>query len=141
MNYPSVNAFIIVNGAAELIAFLTEVFDGIETERLPRRDGRIGHAEVRVGNSIVMLTDSSERFAARACAHYVYVADVDDAYRRALAAGAANIAEPTDQFYGNREAGVIDPFGNLWWIATLKEEVDPDELQRRWKTSQAAHNP
>jgi PhnB protein len=137
MYYASVNAFVIVDGAAELIAFLSEVFDGVETERISLHDGRIGHAEVRVGKSIVMLTDASERFPARTCALYVYVDDVDDTYRRALAAAASSIAEPENKFYGNREAGVIDPFGNLWWIATLKEEVDADELQRRWQVMNA----
>ena len=79
------------------------------------------------------MSDASEAFPARPCADYVYVRDVDATYRRALAAQAVSLREPTNQFYGNREAGVTDPFGNIWWIAAVVEAVSPEELQRRWQ--------
>lgn len=131
--YHAVNPFILVDGAAELLAFCTAVFDGEETERITGPEGRIAHAEVRIDNSIVMVSDASEAFPARPCADYVYVRDVDATYRRALAAQAVSLREPTNQFYGNREAGVTDPFGNIWWIAAVVEAVSPEELQRRWQ--------
>jgi PhnB protein len=134
--YHSVNPFLFVDGAEELIAFLGTAFGGVETERLARSDGRIGHAEVRIGDSVVTVSEASETFPARPCAHYVFVDDVNAIYERALAADASGLREPTDQFYGNREAGVVDPWGNVWWIATVIEAVDDDEIQRRWKAAQ-----
>jgi len=134
--YHSVNPFLFVDGAEDLIAFIGAAFDGVETERLTRSDGGIGHAEVRIGDSVVMVSDASENFAARPCAHYVLVDNVDAVYERALAARASSLREPTDQFYGNREAGVVDPWGNVWWIATVIEAVDDDEIRRRWQAAQ-----
>ena len=131
----SVNAFIVVDDAEQLIGFLAAAFDALECERIDRPDGRIGHGEVRLGDSIVMVTDASEEFPARACAHYLYVDDVDLAHERAIASGATSLREPADRFYGNREAAVLDPFGNLWWIASEIEQVSPDEVQRRWEAS------
>lgn len=133
--YHSVNPFVFVDGAEDLIAFLGATFGGIETERLARSDGRIGHAEVRIGDSVVMVSDATESFPARPCAHYVFVGDVDTVYERAVAVGASSLREPSDQFYGNREAGVVDPWDNVWWIATVIEAVDDTEIQRRWQAA------
>lgn len=133
--YHNVNPFIFVDGAEGLVGFLVETFAAEETERITRPDGRIGHAEVRIGDSIVMVSDASEMFPARPCAHYLFVEDVSASYQRALTTGATSLREPTDQFYGNREAGVVDAFDNIWWLATVIEEVAPDELQRRWQQS------
>lgn len=132
MSYRTVNPFVIVAGAEDLIGFLGEVFDGTEQERISRADGTVGHAEVAVGDSVVMLTEATPELPARSAAFYVFVADVDDCYRRALATGATSRREPADQFYGNREAGVVDRWGNIWWIATVIEQVAPEELQARY---------
>lgn len=134
--YHSVNPFVFIDGAEDLIAFLGATFGEIETERLARSDGGIGHAEVRIGDSVVMVSDSTESIPARPCAHYVFVDNVDAVYKRAVAAGASSLREPADQFYGNREAGVVDPWGNLWWIATVIEAVADAEIQRRWQATQ-----
>ncbi len=134
--YHNVNPFIFVDGAEALMAFLVKVFDGVETERLVRGGGKIGHGEVRIGDSVVMVSDSTEDFPARPCAHYVFVADVDAVYERALAADATAVREPADRFYGNREAGVVDGWGNLWWIATVIEVVADQEIERRWQEVQ-----
>jgi PhnB protein len=133
--YHSVHPFVFVDGAEDLIGFLVATFGGVETERLARSDGRIGHAEVRIGDSVVMVSDSTESFPARPCAHYVFVDNVDAVYEHAVAAGAASLREPSDQFYGNREASVVDPWGNVWWIATVIEAVDDTEIQRRWQAA------
>ena len=132
MPYRNVNPFVIVEGAEELISFLGAVFAGTEQERITRSDGTVGHAEVAIGDSLVMLTEATPDLPTRPAAFYVFVADVDACYRRALAAGATPRSEPADQFYGNREAGVVDRWGSIWWIATVMEHVAPEDLQARY---------
>ena len=78
---------------------------------------------------------AAESFPARPCAHYVFVDNVGAVYERAAAAGSSSLREPSDRFYGNREAGVVDPWGNVWWIATVIEAVDDTEIQRRWQAA------
>jgi PhnB protein len=107
------------------------VFDAEEFERLAAPGGRIGHAEVRIGDSVVMMGDARGEHAPMQAMLYVYVDDVDATYQRALAAGAATVQPPTDQFYGDRSGGVKDAFGNMWWIATRIENLTPEELKRR----------
>jgi PhnB protein len=131
--YHTVNPFIVADGAEELMTFLATVLRGVERERITRSDGRIGHAEMQIGDSVVMLTDATEALPARPGTFYVYVDDVDDAYTRAIGAGGASRSEPANQFYGNREAGIVDPWDNIWWIATLFEEVPPQSLQARYE--------
>lgn len=116
-----------------VIDFTVKVFGAKEFERMTKPDGRVMHAEVEIGGSVVMVSDTSESSKAMPGMLYVYVDDVDAAYARAIAAGATSIMEPADQFYGDRHGGVRDFAGNQWWIATHKEEVSPDELQRRAK--------
>lgn len=89
------------------------------------------HAELRIGDSIVMLGDVAGEFKPMRSTIHLYVNDADTVYRRALQAGATSVREPADQFYGDRNAGVEDPCGNFWWIATHKEDVSPEELERR----------
>ena len=116
--YHSVNPYIVVENAERLVQFLVEAFGGIDQGRTHRADGRIEHGDVRIGDSLVMLSEASEAYPARPCVHFVYVDDVDDTYRAALAAGATSIMEPTDQSWGDRVAGFHDPFENRWWVAT-----------------------
>jgi len=128
--YHSVTPYLIVRGVAKLIDFLKEAFEAVETERLPGPDGTIGHAEVRIGDSIVMMGEGGH-FDPMPAAIYLYVNDVDAYYARALDAGATSVMEPTDQFYGDRSGGVKDAFGNLWFVATHKEDVSREEILRR----------
>lgn len=132
MAYHSVNPFVIAERVEELIGFLAAAFGGTEQERITRSDGTVGHAEVAIGDSVVMLTEASLELPARPAAFYLFVDDVDACYRRALDAGAVSRSEPADQFYGNREAGIVDRRGNIWWIATVVEQVAPEELQARY---------
>jgi PhnB protein len=81
-------------------------------------DGRVAHAEVRIGDSMIMLTDGSDQLQPSVTGLYLYVPDVDESYRRAIAAGGSSIQEPADQFYGDRNSGVKDPTGNDWWISS-----------------------
>jgi PhnB protein len=129
--YHTITAYMVVSGAAKLIDFMKRAFDGKETVCHRKPDGTIGHAEVKVGDSMMMLGEASEPWKPMPCAIYMYVPDTDAVYKRALQAGATSIMEPANQFYGDRNAGVKDPCGNLWWIATHVEDVSPEELNRR----------
>ena len=94
-------------------------------------DGAIRHGEVEIGDSRVMLADATNESPAVPAMLHLYVEDVDAVYRAALEAGAESVREPTDQFYGDRMAGVNDAFGNQWWIATHVEDVSAEEMERR----------
>ena len=136
--FHTVTPYLVVDGAARLIDFLEAVFDAEQVERLAAPGERIGHAEVRIGDSIVMLGDAHGEHKPMQMMLYVYVEDVDATYQRALTAGASAVQPPADQFYGDRSGGVRDVFGNLWWIATHIEDVAPVELQRRARERMAA---
>jgi len=130
--YHSVTPYLVVAGAAKLIDFMKDVLRAEEMFRMDSPTG-VGHAELRVGDSVVMLADaegSATGKVAPAMLH-IYVNDVDATYRRALAAGATSLREPADQFYGDRSGGVEDGFGNQWWFATHIEDVPPEEMERR----------
>jgi PhnB protein len=129
--YHAVTPYLVVAGAARVIDFLKQAFDAQEVMRLAAPEGRIGHAEMRIGDSLVMLADAHDGHPPMQAMLHVYVDDADATYRRALAAGATSVQAPTDQFYGDRSGGVKDSGGNLWWIATHIEDVAPDELRRR----------
>ncbi len=127
----TVTPYITIQNVAKLIDFLTKVFGAEERERMTRPDGSIMHAEVRIGDSLIMMGEPQAGLQAMPCALYVYVPDTDAAYRCALDAGAVSLMEPADQFYGDRNAGVKDQLGNVWWIGTHQEDVAPDEIARR----------
>lgn len=127
--YHAVTPYLVVNGAAKLIDFLKEVFGAEEAVRMG--DETIMHAELRLGDSAIMLSDANPEFPARSAMIYVYVPDTDAAYGRAVAAGARSTREPANEFYGDRSAGVEDAFGNYWWIATHIEDVPAEEMERR----------
>jgi PhnB protein len=129
--YHSVTPYLTVKGADKLLDFVKQAFAAEETFRSSRADGSIGHAEVRIGGSIVMMGDASERWPPMPGAINLYVDDCDATYSRALKAGATSLQEPADQFYGDRTAGVRDPVGNVWWIATHVEDVSPEDMAKR----------
>ena len=129
--YHTVTPYLTVQGAAKLIDFLKQAFGAQEVFRTMGPDGTIGHAEVRIGDSVVMMAESRGEWKPMPGAIYLYVSDTDAAYKRALQAGATSLMEPADQFYGDRSAGVKDPSGNYWWIATHQEDVPPEELKKR----------
>jgi PhnB protein len=120
-----------VDGAVRLIAFITTVLGGRETLRVPGPEGRIGHAEMLVGDSILMLADRPAGGEVRPAHLHCYVEDADACYRRALAEGATSLREPRDETYGDRMAGARDPFGNEWYFATHIEDVSEAEMGRR----------
>jgi PhnB protein len=132
--YHSVTPYLVVPGASKLIDFLKQAFEAEEIERIASPDGTIMHAEVRIGDSIIMMGDAMGEFNLMPGMIYLYVNDADAIYQRALRAGATSMREPENQFYGNREAGVKDELGNVWWIATHIEDVSPEEMKRRIET-------
>lgn len=129
--YHTVTPCLVAEGAGRLIDFLKQAFGAEERFRMARPDGGVMHAEVKIGDSMVMLGDANAEWKAVPGVLYLYVEDADAVYQRALDAGATSIMAPVDQFYGDRHGGVKDFAGNLWWIATHKEDVPPDELRRR----------
>ena len=137
--YHTVTPYLIVNGAAKAIEFYAAAFGATELFRLPSPDGKLGHAEIKIGDSPVMLADEFPDMGAKGPQSYggspvsilVYVADVDAMTERAVAAGATIVRPLQDQFYGDRSSTLTDPFGHQWTLATHKEDVAPDEMQRR----------
>ncbi|HEV7239365.1 MAG TPA: VOC family protein [Thermoanaerobaculia bacterium] len=117
----SVRPYLIVRGADDLIAFLRQTFDAELVLRAPTPDDKVMHAEVRVGDSFLEMGDAGEQWQPLAAPLHVYIEDVDEAYRRAIAAGATSLYEPTNQPYGDREAGVVDQRGIEWFLATHLE--------------------
>jgi PhnB protein len=136
--YHTVTPYLTVPGVPKLIDFLKQAFDAREIERMMEPDGTIRHAEVRIGDSVVMMGEAEGERQPMPSGIYLYVNDTDTVYKRALQAGATSLMEPADQFYGDRSAGVKDPSGNYWWIATHQEDVPPEELKKR---AEAARQP
>jgi PhnB protein len=136
--YHSVTPYLIVDGAAEAIRFYEKAFGATEVFRLPMGD-RLGHAEIKIGDSVVMLADEFEDMGALGpksrggptSSLLIYTEDVDKAFAQAIDAGCTAEREPSDEFWGDRMGSLRDPFGHRWSIATHKEEVAPDELNRR----------
>ena len=117
--YHSINPYIVVEGVEELVGFLREVFGGVERgEREIAPDGTIGHTEVQVGDSVLMLSEASSAYPPRPSVNFAYVTDVDSVFRAAISAGSTAILEPVMQPWGDRIGGFHDPFDNRWWVAT-----------------------
>lgn len=128
--YHTITPYLFANEAEQLIQFLKAAFSATTIESITGPDGRISHAEVKIGDSIVMLGAKQDATPMHAML-YIYVEDTDACYQQALSAGATSISEPADQFYGDRNAGVEDPFGNKWWIATRVEILSKEEVTQR----------
>jgi PhnB protein len=137
--YHSATPYLFVKGAARAITFYRDVFDAVELLRFDQPDGSIGHAELRIGDSVIMLADefpelgyrSPQTLGGSSVLIMLYVADVDARFARALAAGGRVHKPLQDQVYGDRSGTFIDPFGHLWTLATHVEDVPPDEIARR----------
>jgi PhnB protein len=136
--YHSIQPYLHIRGAVEALDFYKKAFGATERMRMSYPDGRIGHAEIQLGDSVIMLADeypekeiySPKHLGGSAASLMFYVEDCDSVYHQALSAGAKSIREPADQFYGDRMAGVEDPFGFQWWIGTHIKDVPMEELQK-----------
>jgi len=133
--YSTVTPYLLAEDAEKLIDFLKAAFAATSTECVRDKQGRIAHAELKIGDSMIMVGGKKDTSTSSAML-YVYVEDTDATYKQALTAGGTSLMEPANQFYGDRNAGIQDPCGNKWWIATHIEDVSPEELKKR---AQAYH--
>ena len=137
--YPQISPYLCIDGAEEAIEFYSTVFDAKERLRLPAPEGKIGHAELQLGDSVIMLADEAPELGIRSPKSVggtpvtisVYVEDVDGVFDRAVQSGAKAIRPLEDQFYGDRSGQFEDPFGHRWSVATHVEDVSPDEMAKR----------
>ena len=137
--YHTATPYLIVKDAARAIEFYKKAFGATELMRMPGPGGKIGHAEIKIGDSPIMLADevpgmgfrSPESLGGSPISILLYVEDVDVVFSEALDAGAKVQRPVADQFYGDRTGGVTDPFGHVWYIATHKEDVSPEEMKKR----------
>jgi PhnB protein len=136
--YHTITPALVVEGADAELEFLKKAFGATEIMMHRHPDGTIWHSEHQIGDSRFMLSEANEQFKPLLSAFALYLDDVDGVYRRAIEAGGISLREPTDQFYGDRTAGVTDPAGNQWWISTHVEDVGPEELERRMKAQGGA---
>ena len=146
--YHEVTPYLFIKGAADAIEYYKKVFGATERMRMPGPNGRVMHAEIEIGDSIVMLADEHPQMGARspqtiggtACSLHVYVRDVDTVVKNAVDSG-AQLARPVEnQFYGDRSGTIIDPFGHMWSVATHIEDVAPEEMRKRMaKMTQSAN--
>jgi PhnB protein len=141
--YPRLSPYLCVDGAARAIEFYVDVLGATERMRMDGPDGQIGHAELQLGDSIIMLADeypdmgflSPTRIGGTAVTLHAYVDDVDAVFEKALAAGAKALRPVENQFYGDRSGQFEDPFGHRWNVATHVEDIDPEEMARRAEQS------
>jgi PhnB protein len=137
--YPQVIPYLTVEGAGAAIDFYLSVFGARERVRMPGPDGKVGHAELELGDSVIMLADASPDMGNRTpqslggtpVTMMVYVDDVDAVFERAIKAGATEDRKVEDQVYGDRAGQIVDPFGHKWFIATHVEDVPPEEMAKR----------
>ncbi len=129
--FHSVTPYLLVADVAKEMEFLKKALGATVRVSMPGPNGGVMHAEMQIGDSIVMMGRPQNDADLGKAMLYVYVADVDATYKTCLAAGGTSVREPKDQFYGDRTAGIRDPFGNDWGIATHVEDVSPDEMKRR----------
>lgn len=137
--YHSVTPYLIIKGAASAIDFYKRAFGATELMRMPSPDGTIGHAEIKIGDSTIMLADEHPQMGYRSpqslggagVSLMIYLDQVDDVFKRAVAAGAKELQPVKDQFYGDRSGTLQDPFGHVWTIATHVEDISPEEMRTR----------
>lgn len=137
--YHTVTPYLIVKDGARAIEFYKKAFGAKELMRMAGPDGKIGHAEIKIGDSPIMLADENPKMGARSpqslggspVSILLYVEDVDTVFNQAVAAGGKVERPIADQFYGDRTGGLTDPFGHIWYISTHKEDVSPDEMKKR----------
>ena len=134
--YHTVTAYIFVRHIAKLLDYLEKAFDAKVLERQDGPDGSVLFATASIGDSRIMFSEARGDWKPMPCGIFLYVSDTDDLYARAMLSGGVSLMEPADQFHGDRMAGVQDPSGNYWWIATRIEDVPPEEVERRMREAQ-----
>jgi len=143
--YHSVTPYLIIKGAADAIEFYKKAFGATELFRFPAPDGKIGHAEIKIGDSPIMLADEfaemgykgPQALGGSPVSLMIYLADVDTVFNRAVEAGASVKEAVQDKFYGDRTGTLTDPFGHVWHVSTHKEDVSMEEMEERAKAASA----
>lgn len=131
--YHTVTPYIVVPNAGSVIDFAKQAFGATERMRHLDDAGRVMHAEITIGDSVVMIGEPTEEWKPMPATLHLYVKDSDATYRQAISAGGRSLREPRTEFYGDRMAGVADAQGNQWWLSTHVEDVSPEEMERRAK--------
>lgn len=135
--YHTLTPYLTVPDGELMLRFLQDVFAAKLLERHNRPDGTLQHAALQLGDSRLMMGQANERFTPRPQTLYVYLADVDTAFKKALDSGAKSLMDVADQYYGDRSGGFEDPAGNWWWVATHIEDVSEEEMERRASAQEA----
>lgn len=130
--YTAVTPWIISSDTDALFRFITQAFGGVEIGRVPLADGSLGHAEIRIGDAVVMAFDAPKGTEPVPAFLRLFVEDARHAFAKALEAGATDVTKPTLLAFGSRVGRVRDPLGNIWWLEQHVEDVSPDVLQQRW---------
>jgi len=131
--YHTLTPYLSVKDARAFINFAKKALGAEEIYCTNSEDGKVMHAEIKIGDSMMMVSETGEKNPATICNFYLYVPDTDASYKKAIDAGAVSTMEPSDQFYGDRTAGVKDSFGLNWWFGTHVEDVSPEEMEKRMK--------
>lgn len=148
--YHSVTPYLVMDNASKAIDFYKRVLGATEVMRMAGPEGKITHAELKIGDSMIMLSDeaghntdmrSPKAAGASTCGVFLYLEDVDAVFKKALSEGAKSITPPTDQIWGDRFGKFHDPFGHSWGIATHKEDVSPEEMKRRMQAAKPKPEP
>jgi len=145
VGYHSVTPYLIIKGAADAIEFYKQAFGATELFRFPAPDGKIGHAEIKIGDSPIMLADEFAEMGYKGpralggspVSLMIYLEDVDTVFNRAVEAGASVKEAVQDKFYGDRTGTLTDPFGHVWHVSTHKEDVSMEEMEERAKAASA----
>ena len=144
--YHSITPYLAVDDASGAIEFYKRAFGAEERSRMPMPDGKVAHAELAIGDTLIMLSDPFDQgqvknpkaIGGTTVGIFLYTDDVDETYKQALDAGATSNAEPEDMFWGDRFARVTDPYGHSWQLATHVEDVEPEEMERRSREAMAS---
>jgi PhnB protein len=135
--FHTVTPYLVTSEAGKVVDFLKRGLGAVEQSMLRLPEGKIGHTQLKIGDSLVMLTEACAEMPAQPVTFYLYVEDCDASWRQAVSAGGIKVSEPQDQFYGDRAGAVKDAGGNTWWVATHREEVDDQEIARRMQAKLA----
>lgn len=142
----TVTPYLIIRDAAKAIEFYKKAFGAVERFRMPMPDGKLAHAEIQIGDSVVMIADENPQWGVQSpqalngspVSIFLYVPDVDATFKQAIAAGATEVMPVADMFWGDRYGKVVDPFGHKWDLATHVEDVAPEEMEERMKKAMSA---
>lgn len=133
--YPGITPYLVTDDSQRLVEFITDGLGATEVLMMRQGDGTVAHAEFALNGGVVMLSQASAEYPAMPAMLHLYVANVDAAFARAVAAGGKALREPTDMPYGDRSGGLLDPCGNQWWLATQLEQLSVEEMDARMKAA------